>query len=89
MAGAEDAGGDLTAGRTVVAARWLLPPGRGPADILLLLAVVTSVAATNAVPSSVPGAAASAADMGACCVWAGPGRTGWAHRGQPGRLRRA
>ncbi|MEU9558870.1 hypothetical protein [Streptomyces fumanus] len=50
--------------------------------------LLAGVAVVNAVPSA-PGAAAVAALLTACCVWAGLRRTGWAHRGLLHRLRRA
>ncbi|MFC7813882.1 MULTISPECIES: hypothetical protein [unclassified Streptomyces] len=52
------------------------------------VALVAGVAVVNAVPSA-PGAAALAAGLAACCVWAGLRRTGWAHRGLLHRFRRA
>ncbi len=53
-----------------------------------LVALVAGVAVVNAVPSA-PGAAALAVRLAACRVWAGPRRTGRAHRGLLRRFGRA
>lgn len=53
-----------------------------------LVAVVLGVVVLSAAPSA-PVALLLAAVVGACCVWAGLRRTGWAHSGLLSRLRRA